>query len=316
MARGNTQGVLLGVVLAVLTAVSNGASNVLQRKANREGPGDTGISLTLIWRLLHRRIWLAGFAAIIASFLLQAAALRFAQLALVQPIIVVELPLTLIGASLVFHVSLHRREWLSVALMTVGLAAMVVALHPGQDPAQGPSAVAWFVGGGAAGAVVAGLVFAAWRSRHDVRAALLGAAAGIGFGTTAAFTKATMAALNGGLSGLFGSWTTYAMAASGLASMLLMQNALQAGRLLAAQPGITLLDPFAAILWGVLAFHETTNTGPVLAVVILGAVAVVAGAITLSRSPILEDDADSRPGSTGKATNEPSERRRPAGASR
>lgn len=289
---------LLGVLLAVLTALSNGASNLLQRKANREENGQPGMSVTLIWRLLHRPVWLAGLAAIAMSFLLQAAALRLAPLSVVQPIIIVELPLTLIGASRVFNAPMGRRDWISVAAMTVGLAAVIAGLDPAKRMGHGPSAQAWLVGAGACAALVMGLVVAARRYDHDVRASLLGAAAGIGFGTTAAFTNSAMAALNGGMVGLFESWSTYAMVATGIASMLLMQNALHAGRLIAAQPGITLMDPFVAILWGVLAFHERTNTGIALAVVILGAGSVVAGAVGLSRSPVLDVTSDSSPSET------------------
>jgi hypothetical protein len=95
----------------------------------------------------------------------------------------------------------------------------------------------------------------------------------------------TNAFASNGFSGALSSWTTYAMVAAGLLGMFLLQNALPAGRLLASQPGITLLDPVTAIAWGVLAFHETVNGGSWWAVTAAGAAAMVTGVIILVESP-------------------------------
>ena len=43
--------------------------------------------------------------------------------------------------------------------------------------------------------------------------------------------------------------------------MFLTQAALNAGPLIAAQPGLTLSDPLISVLWGVLAFHEQVRQG-------------------------------------------------------
>ncbi len=68
-----------------------------------------------------------------------------------------------------------------------------------------------------------------------------------------------MGALSSGVSQLFSAWQTYAMVAAGIAGMFLVQNAMQAGKIVVAQPGITLLDPFVAILWGVIGLREQTS---------------------------------------------------------
>jgi drug/metabolite transporter (DMT)-like permease len=280
--------VALGLFLALLTAVSNAASNVLQRIANSAEPDDLRMSPKLLWSLLHRKAWLAGFAAIVASFLLQAAALSVSQLALVQPIIILELPLTLIAASVVLHHPMHRREWMAVIMLCAGLAILIAFLSPHRGRQTTTSGLAWVIGVGACVAFIGAMLAVSRRQHGARRAALIGAETGVGFGLTAAFTKAAMGALStGGIEGLLSSWATYAMAVSGLGAMFLMQNALQAGPLVAAQPGITLLDPFAAILWGVGAFHERTNRGPVLLLAAAGGILMICGALLLSRSPLL-----------------------------
>ena len=80
------------------------------------------------------------------------------------------------------------------------------------------------------------------------------------------------------------------MLAVGAGSFLLLQNALQAGRLLASQPGITLANPLLAAVWGIGLFHEHIHTGWSLLGTGTGAVLLTAGAVLLSRSPMLGGD--------------------------
>ena len=88
--------------LAVLAACANGLSSVLQRKANKQVPRQQNLSPRLVWSLLHEPVWLGGIVALTAGFLLQASALGTGQLSLVEPVLVLELPCTLIGISWLF----------------------------------------------------------------------------------------------------------------------------------------------------------------------------------------------------------------------
>jgi drug/metabolite transporter (DMT)-like permease len=107
----NLEGGILSYWLAVLAACANATSSVLQRKANRRVPQEENLSPRLIWSLLHEWVWFGGILAVIAGFLLQAAALSSGQPAAVEPILVLELPATLILASRVFRSRLGWREW-------------------------------------------------------------------------------------------------------------------------------------------------------------------------------------------------------------
>jgi hypothetical protein len=69
----------------------------------------------------------------------------------------------------------------------------------------------------------------------------------------------------------------------GVASLGLVQAALNAGTLVAAQPGITLLDPLVSLLWGTVVIGEHTRTGPILVLAGLGAAVIAAGAVLLAR---------------------------------
>src|SRR5512135_1414705 len=190
---------MLTYVLAVLAACANATSSVLQRKANRRAPQRQNMSLRLIWSLAHQPVWFGGILAVIAGFLLQAAALGGGQLSVVEPILVLELPATLILASRVFGSRMYRREWGSAAAMTAGLAGMLYFLSPSAGRPQGVRWYAWVAGVGINLAVVGALVI--WGQRGPAghgpasgqggarRAAVLAVAAGATFGLTAALIK-------------------------------------------------------------------------------------------------------------------------------
>lgn len=279
---------LLSILLALVAACSNATSNVIQRVTNREEKGVRTLSLKLVKDLLHRPLWFAGIAAVTFSFVLQATALRFGPLALVEPILICELPLTFVGAAVVLHAPLGRREWGAAAVMTGGLAMLLYFLdaHGGRHGTS--PLVTWFVGLAISEGIVAAAVVAGLRSSGDKRAAFYGIGTGVQFGTTAALMKGTVGLLSSGPVTLFTSWETYAMVVGGILGMFLMQNAMQSGKIVAAQPGITLMDPVVAILWGILGFGEQTSSSPVfMALAVCGFVAMIAGAVLLTRSPLL-----------------------------
>jgi hypothetical protein len=116
------------------------------------------------------------------------------------------------------------------------------------------------------------------------RAALFGTAAGAGFGLTASLMKIAVTRLaDSGVVALLRTWETYGTIAAGLASVVLVQAALHAGTLVAAQPGITLLDPLISLLWGTVVIGETVRTGPALIPATAGGGLVVVAVIVLSR---------------------------------
>src|ERR1700689_682434 len=121
---------MLSYLLAVLAACANATSSVLQRRANREVPQKQNLSLRLIGSLLHQPVWFGGILAITFGFLLQATALGFGELATVEPILVLELPLTLILASRVFGQQMRWQEWGFAAAMTSGLGGLLFRLAP------------------------------------------------------------------------------------------------------------------------------------------------------------------------------------------
>jgi drug/metabolite transporter (DMT)-like permease len=307
---------VLKYLLAVLAACANATSSVMQRKANREVPRKQNLSPRLIWSLAHQPTWFGGVLAITAGFLLQAAALGNGQLSVVEPILVLELPATLILASWVFRARLGWREWASIALMAAGLAGVLFALSPSGGQTANVRWYAWLTAIGinlaVAGALVAyGRRGPAGRGRSDKagsarQAAVLGVAAGSAFGLTAALMKGMTGTFAAGIGGVVTHWELYGMIATGVLGMFLLQSALNAGQLIAAQPGLTLTDPIVSILWGVLVFGERVRTGWFVIPAVAGALMLAVAVLILIRSPLLSD------GSGQAEAGEPSAQRKTA----
>src|SRR5699024_9708559 len=187
-------------------------------------------------------------------------AISVSRIALVQPLLVTELPFTLLLASVVFHGRLSTADWTAIALQTVGLAMFITTLAPtGGDAAQVPLGK-WMLGIGLTTAVLAVLVLGGYRGKPQHRAALLGIATGITFGLNSSLIAGVGASVAHGTS-IWLTWQAYGVVLLAPISFYLLQNALQAGQLVASQPGFTLLNPLVSVLWGLLVFGEHGRGG-------------------------------------------------------
>ncbi len=276
---------------AALAACGNAVASVMQRKASMEESPDRPFGASVMWDLLRNGTWIVGFLAMISSFLLQAVALGLGELSAVEPVITLEVPLTVLLASRVFGARIGREEWAGILLMTFGMIALVASLNPQPGDPIAVSNLTYIKAGGSTAFTILALVVLGTRSRRQVvRTACLGAAAGTSFGMTATMLKESVTQLDQrGAEGFFSTWQTYAVIGFGLLGVLLMQAALHLGPLIAAQPGFTLMDPLVSILWGVLVFNEDTRTGWWLVLATISAIGVGVGVFRLARSPLFEE---------------------------
>jgi len=280
---------VLTYLFAVPAGCANASSSVLQRKADSTEPGQGNLSLRLIMDLLRNPIWFLGI--LMAGFGLQAAALSSGPLAEVEPILIIELPITLLLVGAVYGQRLQGREWTAAAAMTAGLAGLLYFAAPAGGSSLRVRWSVWAIGIGVSLVAIGALVELGRRGSSIRRAALLGVAAGSTFGLTAAFIKAvTNAASAHGLVAIFRTWQTYAMVAAGGFTMFLLQSALNAGPLVAAQPGLTAANPVLAFLWGVLVFGESVRSEFYLLLAAAAAGVVGWAVFRLSHSSLLAGD--------------------------
>ena len=284
---------MICVVFALLTAFSNAMASVLQRRAASEAPAEGAFRLSLFSYLVRRRVWLAGIGMVIAAALFQAAALATGPVALVQPIFIIELPLALLIAGLIWRTRLPRRTWGAVAAVTTGLGVALFAADP-SGGADRASDQLWVLALIATGGFEAVLLVSAMRVHGEPRAALLGLAAACGYALTAALMKQAMASLSAGPAAFFSTWQLYATAVAGIGSLYLLQNALQAGTLVASQPMLTIGDALISACYGGLLFNEDIRFGWWLVLLLLGLGMIVFGYLELSRSPLASGQPQAR----------------------
>jgi drug/metabolite transporter (DMT)-like permease len=287
---------LLSFACAALAAAGNAVGNVMQRKASLDEPGDRPFGLAFLRDLTRRPVWMLGFSCLVGSFVLQAVALGLGELSAVEPIITLEVPLTVLVASRVFGGRIGRTEWTSILVMTAGMIGLIASLNPQPGDETHVAHVTYVLAGGGTAAAIAVLIAASRRGRPFWRTALLGASAGTSFGLTATLVKEVVTQLSQrGVVGVVTTWQTYIAIGFGVLGVVLMQWALHTGPLLAAQPGFTLMDPLVSILWGVLVYNETTRSGPWLVPATIGGVGIGAGVAMLARSPLLAALSESGP---------------------
>jgi drug/metabolite transporter (DMT)-like permease len=274
---------VVSVLFALLTALANGSASVCQRLAASEAPASRALHLSLLAYLVRRKVWLAGIALIIIAALCQATALANGPVALVQPIFIIELPFTLLLASRLVGRRLPKTTWYAVVLVTVSLGGGLAAAAPSGGVDRAPLHV-WAATLIVTAVFEAVLITAGLRLRGDFRAAAFALAAACGYALTAALMKGAMAALSQGAGAFFSSWELYGTAAAGVGALFLLQNSLQAGSLVAAQPPLTLGDALISVSYGVTVFGEDVRTGGWLAIQIVAVLLIGVGCVELSRS--------------------------------
>lgn len=281
---------LLPVLFALAAALSNAFATVLQRRAALSVPSSQGFRAGLMLDLLRRPVWVGGILAVVVAGVCQALALATGPLTLVQPLFVLELPFTLIVASVLARQRLPGPGRLAVAGVVAGLGVAFVAASPHGNRTH-VEIDRWLpVLAGCAVLVAALALIALKRPVGKARAALLGTAAAVSYALTAGLMKTSMHILGDfGLVGFLTAWQTYAFGAVGMGAVFLLSNAMQAGPLVASQPALTLGDATVSLTLGVIVYEEHIRTGWWLLPELAGIALIVAGVFALARIPPAED---------------------------
>jgi uncharacterized membrane protein len=274
-------------VLAVAAAFSNALTSILQRMGVEDAPDDATLKLRLLTHAIKRGVWLLGFLFLIASFLMQAVALHLGDMSQVQPILTTELLFLVLILATWFRFRIGLREWVGSLAAAGGLAGFLYFAEPGGGTAV-PTALSWIVTGSICAGAVAITVGLALRGPRWWRAAMFGAAGAIGFAFTASLIKSVGNIVAADWTQMFFHWQTYAMAAAGIFSLFLAQNAFHAGPIAASQTALVLVDPLASIAIGIALFEDNLRTtgayGPLEAVSLL---VMFVGAAYLAHSPLI-----------------------------
>jgi hypothetical protein len=169
--------------------------------------------------------------------------------------------------------------------VVAGLAVLLAAAAPSGSVTQAPMNQ-WIPALIGCYGLIAGAVLVARLSDSSLlRAASLGSAAAVGNAMTAAMLKsATGTFSDHGLGAFLSAWQTYGFALTGIAAVLLLENALQAGSLAASQPALTIGDATVSLLLGITVFDESIRTGWWVLPEVIGLGMICVGAFVLAHA--------------------------------
>ena len=276
----------IAVLAALCAALCFATGSLIQQGAARQTHA-RALRLGLLVALAHERRWLGGVALTVFSFGLQAAALAFGPLALVQPLAATEV---LFALPLIAHRNrrpLTRKSIIGGLGVTTGMA-LFVAVSPPTSGVSAPGLAAWVPALVGIATLTALSAFVALRVRGPARVMWLATAAAVIYALLDAVTKSTVDLLPTRGAGVLTTWEPYALIAAGIIGALFGQSAFHAGPLSLSLPVIDTVEPVFAVILAAAVFHESLARSPwQLALQLVGGAIAVAGIALLSHSSVV-----------------------------
>jgi len=277
----------LGLAAAFLFALS---AFLQQRAARAAVGGDTSTRrdasgvVRLLRHLVGNRTWLVGWITNLSGVGTQAAALKVGSVAAVQPLMASQLLFVLMFASGEQRRWPSRRDWLSALAVCAGLVLLLTADASPLTGAPHRNRVLM-----ATVSVVVLIVMLRQVSRHTfpwLAGLLVGVAAGLCHALNAVYLKLTVEDVFrvGGLATLL-DWPVYALAVTAISGMLLVQIAFASGPLPPAVAAMSVTNPVASFVLGILAFDAPAPRDPaVLSAIAVSGVLIALGVVGLANA--------------------------------
>jgi hypothetical protein len=277
----------LGLAAAFLFALSA----FLQQRAARAAVGedistlrDASGVVRLLGHLVRNRTWLVGWVTNLFGVGTQAAALKVGSVAAVQPLMASQLLFVLGLASAEQRRWPSARDWLSALAVCAGLVLLLTA---DASPVTGaPHRHRVLI---ATLCMVGLIVILRQLSRHTfpwLAGPLIGVAAGLCHALNAVYLKLTVEDLyHGGAAATLFDWPVYALAVTAVSGMLLVQIAFASGPLPPAVAAMSVTNPVASFVLGILAFDAPAPRGlGVLSAIAVSGVLITVGIVGLANA--------------------------------
>jgi len=279
----------VAVLVAMAGAITFGASDVIEQRATHSVAKRPPLDLRLFADLAVNRLWLIGITVDISASAMQAIALHFGPLALVQPILVLDLLFAVLISAALARRRPDRVMSAGLLCCTGGLVLFLAVARPQSPTVRVAPTVLLPLGVGIAGVIALCLV--AWRASPRRFLPLATAfACGAIFGVTAFLLKEITQTIGLGFSPPSLQWPLYAFIVAEPIGFLLNQNAFQESSLIAPVLAIrTVTDPLVAIGIGLVWLNEHIASSPAaIAAEAAGLVIMSVGVVALAyRSPHL-----------------------------
>jgi drug/metabolite transporter (DMT)-like permease len=274
----------IAALLAVAAALMIGIGDVLEQRSAQEVTDKPVGTFALFRRLLRDRRWWTGSLVAAAGFGLQAAALGFGSVVLVQALSVTSLLFALVISAAVDHRRITRWQGIWAVLLAAAVTVVVTVGNPQAGSPRG-SLRTWAIVAAVMGPGLILCVIGARKFPGSVGALLLGVMSGSLWGLFSVLTKGVVDQLGHGIPALLRTPEVYVWAVLGIGATAWEQSAFRAGPLTASLPAVTVAEPIVGSVLGVTVLGETLQTNNVGLVAIGGSVAVmVAATLALAHS--------------------------------
>ena len=269
----------IAALLAVGAAFFIAIGDVIHQRSAQEVTDEPVSHVDLFLRLLRDRQWWLGSIVAAVGFGLQAAALGFGSVLLVQALLVTSLLFALPINARLSQRRVTRWEWTWAALLAAAVAVIVTVGNPTEGHSRA-SLETWTMVISVLGPALVLCVVGARIWSGPVSAVLLALVSGALWGVFAVLTKGVVDRLDDGLWALLRTPELYVWALVGVAGTAWQQSSFRAGALTASLPTMTVAEPVVGSVLGIVVLGETLRPGDAgwLTLIVAVAVMVVATA--------------------------------------
>jgi hypothetical protein len=285
-----TREVLATVFAAMTAAFLYALSNVYQQSEAEQIEDDESMRLGLLGKLARRPRWWIGMSSDVGGYVFEAISLGIGSLILVEPILAMSLPFSLLLSRFLQHRTIDRSGWISALLLAVGVASFLYEVAPNGGEQTAPIHD-WLTAILPVLLVIAVCIALAKSAATPARRAMyLGIAAGAAFGISAVLTKAFVHYLGQGVFAWVPHWEPYALAVASIGGLVCSQSAFQTGALPAAVGAEQVMQPTIGVILGAVLLHEELSASGRLdyIVVVLAIIAMAYGVLGVTRAEYSE----------------------------
>jgi hypothetical protein len=250
-----------GVAAAVGAALVFGVTSVAEQRSTKRVKEERTGSPKILLDLVRQPLWDIAIVGTIIGFVLQVVALKYAPLAVVEPILVFDLVFAVLIAAYLRR-SADPVMLAGVGACVVGVAGFLAIARPTAGRGTVTLAEAVWLGIGVVAAVAACLMVG--QSSDTLRPLTLALATGICYGLSAFLIKlVTSEASHGGFGHVLTNWPIYALAIAGPVGFVLNQDAFQSGTFIAPVMAIIVAsDPLISIALAAVLLNERLSSSP------------------------------------------------------
>lgn len=250
----------IAALLALGAAFFIAIGDVIHQRSAHDVTDEKVSPLGLFTRLLRDRQWWLGSGVSAAGFALQAAALGFGSVLLVQAVLVTSLLFALPINARVTRRRVTRFQWIWAALLAAAVVVIVVVGNPTAGHSRA-SFETWSLVLLVLGPVLVACVIGARIFSGPVSAVLLAIVSGVLWGLFAVLTKGVVDRIDDGMVALLKTPELYAWVAVAVAGTAWQQASFRAGALTASLPTMTVTEPIVGSVLGVVVLGEAFHPG-------------------------------------------------------